>query len=226
MVSQQRRYNIYAVIHKALRAQMSHSLLEVGRTDWADAAERAQTLLGVEQLLHACGSHLQHENDFLHTAMEARRPGSAAHTATEHRGHQREIAALLALCQCIAQTPDGAAREASATQLYRQLARFVAENFEHMEVEESSNNAVLWAEYSDAEILAIEHRLVASIPPEEMMGGLRWMLPYANHTERSQLLAGMRQQAPAEAFAGVMAMLQPLLRGSERSKLEAALAVA
>ena len=85
---------------------------------------------------------------------------------------------------------------------------------------------MLWAGYSDAEIHAIEQRLVASIPPEEMMGGLRWMLPYANHQERSQLLAGMRQRALAEAFGGVMAMLQPLLRYSDRHKLETALASA
>lgn len=224
MASESTRYSIYAVIHKALRAQMSHALMEVGRCDWHDASERAQALLTVEQLLQACGAHLQHENEFIHVAMEACQPGSAAHTATEHRGHQREIAELVALSRCIAQTPDRAAREGAAAQLYRQLARFVAENYEHMEVEESHNNGVLWASYSDAEIHAIEQRLVASIPPEEMMGGLRWMLPYANHQERSQLLAGMRQQAPAEAYGGVMEMLRPLLRYSDWHKLETALA--
>lgn len=224
MASESARYSIYAVIHKALRAQMSHTLMEVGRCDWHDASERTQVLQAVEQLLQACGAHLQHENEFIHTAMEACQPGSAAHTATEHRGHQREIAELAALSRCIAQTQDRAARVGAAAQLYRQLARFVAENYEHMEVEESHNNAVLWAGYSDAEIHAIEQRLVASIPPEEMMGGLRWMLPYANHQERSQMLAGMRQQAPAEAFGGVMEMLRPLLRYSDWHKLESALA--
>lgn len=219
-----RRYNLYAIIHKALRAQMSEALTEAGRTDWADVAERAQTLSTVGQLLDACRSHLEHEGQFIHTAMEQRRPGSSTHTATDHRGHLREIAELSALCDTIATTPDAATRELSAEQLYRKLARFVAENYEHMEVEESANNAVLWAEYSDAEIHAIEHALVASIPPEEMMGTLRWMLPYANHVERSTMLSGMRQQAPAEAFAGVMAMIRPLLRGNDHHKLELALA--
>lgn len=110
MASESTRYSIYAVIHKALRAQMSHALMEVGRCDWHDASERAQALLTVEQLLQACGAHLQHENEFIHVAMEACQPGSAAHTATEHRGHQREIAELTALSRSIGQTPDRAAR--------------------------------------------------------------------------------------------------------------------
>ena len=35
---------------------------------------------------------------------------------------------------------------------YRRLSRFVAENFEHMLVEETRHNAALWELYTDAEL--------------------------------------------------------------------------
>jgi hypothetical protein len=57
----------------------------------------------------------------------------------------------------------------AALQLYRHPARFVAENFEHMQVEETVHNEALWAHYTDAELKALHDRLRASIPPAEMM---------------------------------------------------------
>ena len=53
--------------------------------------------------------------------------------------------------------------------LYRQLTLFMAHNFEHMNEEETAHNAVLWAHYTDAELVGIHDALVASIPPHEML---------------------------------------------------------
>ena len=94
-----------------------------------------------------------------------------------------------------------------------------------MAIEESHNNLVLWETHTDAEIMAIEHALVASIPPADLMMALRWMLPWMNARERAIMLGGMRQGMPAEAFGAVLAMLQPHLSPTERSKLEAALSL-
>ena len=33
------------------------------------------------------------------------------------------------------------------------LALFIADNFQHMHVEETAHNAVLWARYTDAELM-------------------------------------------------------------------------
>ena len=103
------------------------------------------------------------------------------------------------------------------------LAAFVAENFEHMQREETEHNAVLWAHYSDAEILEIEHRIVGSLSPQESALTMRWMLPHMTPAERAGLLGGMRAQAPAEAFDGVLSQIRPLLGGREWRKLALAL---
>lgn len=216
------RVDLYAGIHKALRALMADTLLAVGRMDSEDALELAQATQRVLELLDFCRSHLQHENEFVHTAMEARAPGASGKIAHEHDEHLQAIVALAkqttALLQC-----EAAARATGALALYRALSLFIAHNFEHMHVEETAHNAVLWARYTDAELIEIHNRLVAAIPPEEMMLVLRWMVPFLNPAERAAMLVDMRAHAPAPAFAAALDLVRPHLTEHEWAKLSLAL---
>ena len=212
------RVDLYAGIHKALRALMADTLLAVGRMDSEDALERAQVTQRVLELLDFCRSHLRHENDFIHPALEARAPGASGKIAHEHEEHLQAIVALAdqatALLQC-----EPAARPAAALALYRALSLFIAHNFEHMHVEETAHNAVLWARYTDAELIGIHNALVASIPPDEMMYVLRWMVPFMNPAERAAMLGDMRDHAPAPAFAAALEVVRPHLGEREWAKL-------
>jgi hypothetical protein len=75
------RFDLYSGIHKALRAMMADTLLALGRMDPADDAEVAQVTERVLQLLGFCGSHLAHENAFVHPAIEARAAGASERIA-------------------------------------------------------------------------------------------------------------------------------------------------
>ncbi|MDM4772525.1 hemerythrin domain-containing protein [Solimonas sp. SE-A11] len=216
------RYNIYSVIHKGLRAWMADTLQTLGRADWLDAEDSGTALGELRALLAVCRTHLAHENDFIHPAMEARRPGSSGQTGADHGEHIHAVDTLLARADALEATR-GPRRLELGHALYLALAMFVAENHEHMDIEEVRNNAALWSAYSDAEIHAIEQALVATIPPPEMMLTLRWMLPSASHGERCGMLMGMRAGAPAEVFAGVLGMLQPLLSARDWARLQDAL---
>ncbi|WP_076998095.1 hemerythrin domain-containing protein [Variovorax sp. KK3] len=216
------RVDLYAGIHKALRALMADTLLELGRADADDALELAQATQRVMQLLDFCRSHLQHENTFVHTAIEARAPGASGQIAHEHGQHEEEIEALCAQATALL-NGDSATREAGALALYRGLSLFIAHNFEHMHVEETAHNAVLWARYTDGELMDIHNALVASIPPEEMMFTLRWLVPFMNPTERAAMMAEMRAHAPAPAFAAALDVVRPHLREREWAKLAGSL---
>ncbi len=78
------RYNIYLGIHKAIRGFMCDTLCRVGRVDVDDADELAATLTQLDALLVLCTGHIEHENDFLHSAIEARAPAGSARTASDH----------------------------------------------------------------------------------------------------------------------------------------------
>ncbi|NML42986.1 hypothetical protein HHL11_04430 [Ramlibacter sp. G-1-2-2] len=217
------RFDLYSGIHKGLRALMADTLLAVGRMDAADDLERADVTERVLQLLDFCAGHLQHENDFIHAAMEARAPGASAQIAHEHEDHVRHIAQL-ADRVAVLRNCASAARAAAGAALYRELALFVADNFQHMNVEETAHNAVLWARYTDAELVALHDRLVASIPPQEMMVAMRWMVPFMHPAERAGMLGDVRAKAPAPAFQAVLDTVRLHLTKGEWAKLELALA--
>ncbi len=218
------RLDLYAGIHKALRHFMTDTLHRVGRMDANNADDLRRTLGQFEELMELCVQHVHHENDFVHAAIEARAPRGAARTADDHVEHIAHIAALRDEARALAQA-EPAARPALALRLYRHLALFVADNFQHMNVEETQNNAALWANYRDDELMALHQRIVASLPPAENLLVMRWMIPASTPAERAQVLGGMRAGAPAEAFAAVLDAVRPHLDDHAWDQLARALGV-
>ena len=216
------RHNLYAVIHKGMRAMMGEVMAAAGRCDWTDGAECARVLAQIRELADFCASHLKHENEFLHPALEARAPTTSMAIAHEHVEHEAAIKRLRGQAALV-EVLNGAARVAAGEALYRGLATFIGENFIHMNDEETRHNAVLWALYSDEELFGIHGALVASLTPDESQQAMRWMLPNASHQERVELLAGMRANAPAPAYEATLAMLRDLIAADDWTKLIAAL---
>ena len=219
------RFDMYAGIHKALRSFMSETLVRVGRADVTDPDDLHAALEQLETLLTLCLNHIEHENEFVHTAIEARQPGAAARTGGDHVEHRDSIDALRAEA---AGLRSAAARlqPALALRLYHHLALFVAENLQHMHIEETANNAALWAAYSDVELIEIHDRLVASIAPPEFMLVARWMVPAVNPMERAMLLGSVKAQTPPEAFLGLLAGVRPYIDARGWDKLARAVGVA
>jgi Hemerythrin HHE cation binding domain len=213
------RVDLYGPIHKALRSMMADTLTRLGRVDTEDDDELAATLAQTDDLLEACRAHVAKENKFVHPAIEARRPGGSERIADEHEAHLEAIAALQAQVTALRALPGPGA----AARLYAHLARFVAENLEHMHAEETRHNAALWAAYNDDELMAIHERILASIEPAEMASVLRWMVPALTPAERAAMLGGMQQQLPPEAMRGVLDIVRPHLSDPAWVKLARAL---
>lgn len=188
------RFDLYAAGHKGLRGCLVHTLLAVGRTDWTDEADATRAVAAARELIELCGAHLDAEERFLHPALEARRPGAAQPTATDHRAHVREMAGLAAALDSIA-VGGAAHRAAAGAALYRRLALFAAENFAHMDVEETRNNEVLWAHYSDEELRGLQQQLVASTEPRLRDVFQRWMREALPPGDWARVEAGLRARA-------------------------------
>lgn len=219
------RFDLYAPIHKAIRLFMTDTLVRVGCMDSADLADMRGAIDQLQGLLGLLRGHLAHENHHVHPAIEARRAGGSARIAGEHEEHLASIDALECEANAMATAP-APDRETLALRLYRHLALFVAENLQHMHVEETSHNSQLWAAYRDDELIALHEALVASVPPAEMATVLRWMAPALSHAELFGMLQGMRAGMPPEAFTGVLDLVRERLPTARWGKLAAALGVA
>jgi len=218
------RIDLYASIHKALRSFMADTLSAVGRIDVDDAGERSAVLAQLRSLLQLLEHHASIEDEFIHPAMQARRPGSADGAAAEHR---RQAAALDELRRLAESVERAAGQRAAAAQaLYRQLSLFIAENLAHMHEEETVNNTVLWAEYADVELAAIHDRIVASIGEQEMAQVIRWMVPSLTPHERAGLFGTLQAKAPAEVFQRLLEAARPHLAPRDWNRLTFGIAAA
>jgi hypothetical protein len=218
------RYDIYEPIHKGLRDFMGDTLSRVGRVDVTDTEDLAHTLGQLEALLAFCAKHVQHENDFIHTAIRARQPAAASRTSEDHAEHLQSIETLRAEARAVLAAPD-LQRHALALRLYRHLALFVAENLQHMHIEETANNAALWEHYTDAELMDIHHRLLATVSPEDKMQVMRWMVPALTPVQRAGVLGSLKAEAPAEVLDAVVGVVRPHLAIRDWSKLASAIGV-
>lgn len=207
---QPQRFDLYGTIHKAMRHIMCELLMEAGRLDVTDAAACQSLCADVSTFADFCCSHIEHENNFVHTALDARLPGASQRIAGEHRQHEEDIAALQARARALAAAAPQE-RGACAAMLYHSLALFMAHNLAHMYLEEVQHNQQLWAHYRDDELLAIHEALVATVPPAEMAYTMRWMLPAMTPQERVMVLRGVQASAPAPAFEGVMDLAREVL---------------
>jgi hemerythrin-like domain-containing protein len=204
------RFDMYLFVHKGLRAFMSSVLTTVGRIDAQDAAEVASGIEQVRQLLDICRAHLFAENQFLHTAMEARRRGSAYAMTNEHV-QQEDLLEQLESKLFEIERSSGKELETKLLNLYRALALFVAENFQHMHAEETDNNGTLWSLYTDDELQAIHSELLKSIEPQKMIVFLRWVLPSVSRGERESILAGLQKEMPRPVFEHLLTRIRPVL---------------
>lgn len=220
------RFDLYAPIHKALRAMMADALLRIGRVDGRDRPSLDDALARLDELLTFCGQHIEHENQFIHAAIQARTPPDGGlQTECDHSEHHHNLAELRHRAQALraASTGDSAA---ALMALYRALALFIADNLTHMHHEETVNNGLLWTRYSDAELIGLHDRLMQSIPPHEMAFALRWMLPSLTALERAAILIDLRAKVPPGAFDGVLQMAHDGLSACEWQQLCADLGLA
>lgn len=214
------RLDLYAPIHRALRLFMSAMLARVGALDVGDAREVSSVLDQLDALLGMCRHHALIENEIVHPEIEAAQPGAALRVHDEHVRHLEAIVALEAEVVAVRVFPSAT----QALRLYRQLALFVAENLEHMHVEETVHNAVLWACYDDAALAAIEQRIVAQSTPEQRGLVLRWMTPALPPHERAQRFHSLRAALPPPAFGAMLDIAREVLDDRAWDKLSTALA--
>ena len=218
------RFDIYNLIHKALRFAYGDTLARLGSADAHDPGSLDPALAQAGSLFDLLQSHYGHEDRFLHPALEQAQPGATLRIEAEHREHLGSLDAMRELVQVV-RASRGATRAGALARLYSSLARYMAADFEHMAFEDSEFNAILWRHYSDAEIQAIDRELVATVEPAVMAVALPWIVPALNHGERVAFLGGARQGMPADAFAGVLAIARETLSSREWQKLAAALAL-
>ncbi len=217
------RHDLYGTIHRGLRKAETELLARLGALDAGDTTAVTAILADFRRLLVLARFHLVDENEHIHTALEAVRPGSTAEFAHDHEEHEKSFAEIEAILARIA-AANAAERRNLVKALYLRYTRFVADDFAHMLEEETELQPQLQSLFSDAELAAIEGRIIASIPPDVMLDFMRIMVPAIDPEARQEMLSGMMHGMPAEAFDAVLTLaVRPVLSDADWQRLDGGL---
>lgn len=183
------RLDLFTPIHKGLRRTLFETAIALGRTDFSspDETAAAETLAG--ECLTYLREHAEHEDRHVVPEIARLAPELAATMAEEHPALERAAIAVDSLWPRFAPLgPDE--RLAMGAELARRFQALVAMQLRHMEREEREVNAVFWAGMADGELLALNSRIVGSIPPARLVNFLsRVLMPALSAPERAAVAA-------------------------------------
>lgn len=198
------RFNVFNQIHKGLRALMFDTVSAMQQTDMAKPADAQAVIAQTELLLDTFDSHADHEDTYILALAKQYDATLIDEFESEHHIdlHLTEELRKGVAAYRDALTP--AAKIQTGNALYYALNAFVAFNLTHMNKEEQQLNQLLWANFSDEEIMAMEHRIVENISPDNMAIISKWMIKGGNNTELNSWLDAVKASAPDFVYNGLL----------------------
>jgi len=202
------RFNIFNPIHKALRAMLFDTSLTLQQTYFGEMEEAETALEKVRIAVDVFDKHADHEDHFVLPAIQQYEPSLVDAFEQEHeKDHalSERLRGLLTVYNHVIKTE---VKIETGQAINKAFIEFMIFNLEHMAKEEAVLNKVLWRYYSDAEIMAISHRIVASISPEETAVTSAWMMRGMSNTEISSWLKAVEKNAPEQLFTQLFSIAE------------------
>ena len=194
--------------------------LTLQQTYFGDAEEAETALEKVRIGVDVFDEHAAHEDLFVLPAIQQYEPSLVDAFEQEHeKDHalSERLRGLLAVYHHAIKTE---VKIETGQAINQAFIDFMIFNLEHMAKEETMLNKVLWRYYSDAEILAINQRIVASIPPQEIAITSAWMMRGMSNTEISAWLKEVEEKAPEPVFTQLFSIAEKELPNNRFRKVQ------
>jgi hypothetical protein len=203
-------FDLYRDIHKAVRVFMFDVTAAAGRIDPSDRGARVGHATKVKELVKFLQFHALHEDTHIEAAIIKVLPDRAAEIVADHVALEARMDELVAVSDLVLDETRDDAR-AALHRLYLDLGSFVSAYLAHQDLEERLVMPALWDALGLEALLEIHQAILAGIAPEDMGWALSMMLPAMNNDDRTELLDGMKADAPAEVFEGVCGLASEVL---------------
>jgi hypothetical protein len=191
--------------------------LTLQQADFTLDSEMSPALQKVETLVNIFNDHASHEDYFIFPIVKKFNPSLEAEFESEHhKDHELGQRLRDGIASWHAATDNDDRLKAGWT-IYYTLNEFIGFNLYHTNKEEAMISPILWANYTDEELLVISAQIVARVAPDILAIQGRWMVKGMTNAEIIKWGSGMRMNAPAPVFQMLMQMIQTELP-SERSR--------
>jgi len=202
--------DLYRDIHKGIRRELFTLVERAGSLDSSVRSARVDLAAQLDRNVELLVQHAYHEDTYAQPSIEKFLPDLAAEIESDHTRIEGRLVRLQEMGYDSINAAPSAQRFAVHS-LYIKLASFTAEYLTLQDFEERVVMPALEKAVGPEAVLGIHGAIVSSIPPEEMAHSLALMFPSMNIDDRSELLGGIRANAPAEVFEGVWGLVGSVL---------------
>jgi hypothetical protein len=213
------RYNVFNLIHKALRALLYDTALTIQQTSFANTNEAEIALEKVEQVLHMFEQHAHHEDAEILPAVFQYEPELVEQFEKEHvddiilGNRLKNLVNIYRNCNFYEE------RITAGSAISKTFVDFMVFNLEHMGKEENLLNNALWRNYTDAQIIEINQRIVANLPVSEKAFSSKWMIRGINNNDAVGWLSAVKATSPIAVYHSLLALIQSELPEQRSNQL-------
>jgi hypothetical protein len=205
------RHNIFLLIHKGLRHLLFETASLLQQTDFTNEAEAEAALDRIRETLLLFEEHARHEDTHVLPAVATYEPSVSDSFEQEHVTDLQLAQDLTASVETFFLAPDATARRERGDALRAAFNAFLVFNIHHMAKEESLLNGILWRYYDDAELRALNARIVQSVQPWIADISAHWMLLGNTVADCAQWFRGVAATAPLVVYDGLLQKAEAVL---------------
>lgn len=218
------RFDLYAPVHKGIRLALSGLCHQVGSVDSSDDERVKSFVEEFRQVVVILNSHSTDEDTHINESYEKYAPETLHELEEEHTGLEQKLEKLVEL---VDQLESGERQPADRQKIWYQIGkdlnRFTAEYFIHLEREEGPGMKALWENLTDDQLKQISINIRSSIPPQAMAIFMHYMIPAISHQERFVMFSDIKKFAPKEAYEGMRRLAESRLDQRSWVQLQTAL---
>jgi len=218
------RFDLYAPVHKGIRLALSGLCYQAGSVDSTESEKVNAFVEEFRRVVIILESHSRDEDAHINESYEKYAPDTLHELEAEHEGLEQKLEKLHELVNQLElnkSRPDQ--QEKIWHQIGKDLNRFTAEYFTHLEREEGPGMKALWENLTDGQLKVISVNIRSSIPPHAMAIFMHYMIPAISHKERFEMLSDIKKFAPKEAYEGMSKLAESRLDAQSWKQLQAAL---
>ncbi len=198
------RYNIFLLVHKGLRAMLYDASMSLQRTDLAVKEETEKVLDKVATVIKNFERHAHHEDAHVFPLLQSCAAERLAEMEKEHETDEALGTGIIDHIAAYRSAQDAEARINAGTKVMQTFSEFTGFNLYHMNKEETLVNEILWNNYTDAQLMETNQRLVSGITPEEAEINALWMVRSCNDTELIKWINAIKDKIPGTTFEMIM----------------------
>lgn len=219
---EQVRFNPFNQVHKGLRAMLYHTAFCIQHTDFTDNEATNETIAKVKQVIELFEEHAHTEDTMVFPLLKDFAPQLVTEFEQQHVRDHELGNELEQAVNGVEAANQAAQRIHAGFRLQQAFAEFTAFNLSHMNQEETIVKGALWERFTDEELWAMTHKIVATIPQEKNIRFSYWMLKGLSMTEIILWYKGMKADAPSFVFEQMMGLAESALSEEKYNALQIA----